>query len=93
MPNHVHAVLRPYDDFELSSILHSWKSFTSKQANKIIGRTGEFWQAESYDHLVRDAQDFHHCIRYTLDNPAAAGLHGWRWAGAPAQHRRDADAT
>ncbi len=38
-------------------ILHSWKSFTAKEANRLIGRTGQFWQPEPYHHLIRDEDD------------------------------------
>lgn len=81
MPNHVHVVFRPFAGFELPDILHSWKSFTAKQANKLLGRTGVFWQAESYDHLIRDQQDLEHAISYTLRNPVEAGLRDWKWLG------------
>ena len=80
MPNHVHVVFQSISH-DLSSVLHSWKSFTAKQANKELGRTGEFWQAESYDHIVRNQQEYLHCVRYTWENPAVAGLVNWRWAG------------
>lgn len=82
MPNHVHAVLQTLPGQELSKILHSWKSFTAKMARTLLGGKGEFWQKESYDHLVRDAQDLEHCIRYVLNNPAAAGLRDWPWVGS-----------
>ncbi len=56
MPNHVHVVLTPKGTHTLSSILHSWKSFTANKANSILGREGQsFWQRESYDHLVRNS--------------------------------------
>ena len=109
MPNHVHAVLRPKAGHELPDILHSLKSFTSKKANKILNRTGEFWQAEYYDHLVRNEDDFRKQVEYTLENPAKAGLANWKWVGvvtgvspekdhgqdgrATKKHRRDAHAT
>ena len=69
MPNHVHAVLRPADGHDLEKILHSWKSFTAKKANEMLGQTGSFWQEEYYDHLIRDENDFRHQIRYVLNNP------------------------
>jgi hypothetical protein len=75
MPNHVHAVLTPKGPYTLSSILHSWKSFTANKANSILGREGQsFWQRESYDHLVRDEDDFIRVCNYTLNNPVKAGL-------------------
>jgi len=53
--NHVHVLVTPKGNHELSAILHSWKSFTANEINKIIGASGHFWQKESYDHLVRSA--------------------------------------
>lgn len=43
MPNHVHVVFQPLEGFMLDKILHSWKSYTSKQANIILNRSGTFW--------------------------------------------------
>jgi len=69
----------------LAVILHSWKSFTANQSNRTLGRTGEFWQREYYDHLIRDEADFRRCVRYTVDNPVKAGLcrsrKAWQWTG------------
>jgi REP element-mobilizing transposase RayT len=81
MPNHVHAVFRPLEGFALSAILHSWKSFTASAANRVLGRKGEFWQAESYDHLVRDGDDLANQVRYVAQNPCKAGLAEWPWVG------------
>ncbi|MEK6622535.1 MAG: hypothetical protein AABZ13_08625 [Planctomycetota bacterium] len=40
-----------------------------------MGRKGHtFWQRESYDHLVRDEEDFIKACYYTLNNPVKAGL-------------------
>jgi REP element-mobilizing transposase RayT len=99
MPNHVHAILRPHPDLELPDILHSWKSFSSKQANRALGRTGKFWQPEYYDHLIRDEDDFARQVEYVLSNPSAAGLEKWKWVGSGTgvsrvkDHGQDAHAT
>jgi REP element-mobilizing transposase RayT len=66
---------------ELCEIVHSWKSFTSKEANKLLNRSGDFWQPEYYDHLIRDAADFRHAVHYVLNNPIEAGLRDWKWVG------------
>jgi REP element-mobilizing transposase RayT len=79
MPNHVHVVVQPLAGEELSRILHSWKSFTATEANKLLGRHGPFWQAESYDHLIRDEQELSHQVEYTWSNPEKAGLEAWSW--------------
>jgi valyl-tRNA synthetase len=79
MPNHVHAVVQPREGFDLSGILHSWKSYTANKANELLDRTGEFWQSEYYDHLIRDENDFIHQVSYIKENPAKAGLENWSW--------------
>ena len=63
-PNHVHVLVRPLPDHELSDILASWKSFTSLQINRLLGRRGPLWQKESYDHIVRNASALWHIERY-----------------------------
>jgi len=72
MPNHVHAVVKPLGEEALEKILYSWKSFTAKEANKILGLSGAFWQPEYYDHIVRDGEDFRNQVRYVLNNPVVA---------------------
>jgi REP element-mobilizing transposase RayT len=85
MPNHVHAVVWPKPPHTLSKILHGWKSFTAHELNKLLSKKAvSFWQSESYDHLIRNDDDFHRCCQYTLMNPVNAGLcaeyHLWRWS-------------
>lgn len=82
MPNHVHVLVAPFAGHALSAILHSWKSFTAKSANRLLGREGAFWQEEYYDHLIRDEEDYDHAMRYIIENPGRAGLTGWQWCGA-----------
>lgn len=81
MPNHVHAVVHPRADFDLPHMLHSWKSFTAKEANHLLSPSGAFWQPEPYDHLIRDEEDYRHQVEYILTNPTAAGLKNWPWVG------------
>jgi REP element-mobilizing transposase RayT len=100
MPNHVHVLLEPLTGFTLADIVHSWKSFTAKFANKLLGRSGNFWQPEYYDHLIRDDADYTHAIWYIEQNPAKAGLTDWCWVsrgtgGPPVKscEKRDARTT
>ena len=81
MPNHVHVILRPMGGHALDEILHSWKSYTAKAANRLLGLTGEFWQPEYYDHLLRDDTEYAHAVEYLRRNPEKAGLKDWRWIG------------
>ena len=96
MPNHVHAIVRPMPGHTLSGISHTWKSFTAQQANRLLHRQGEFWQPESYDHLIRNEQDLRNQVRYVIENPTKAGLRSWPWVSGiglqPMSDRQDADA-
>jgi REP element-mobilizing transposase RayT len=86
MPNHVHAVLRPRAGYTLSQILKSWKGYSAREANRLLAREGEFWQTESYDHLIRDDADLQRCCHYTIMNPVNARLcerpEDWPWSSA-----------
>ena len=94
MPNHVHAVLKPFEGIKLPDILHSWKSYTANKANELLGCTGAFWQSEYYDHLIRDDEDFLHQVNYIISNPTRAGLENWPWVGVKMdKHGQDARAT
>jgi len=54
--NHVHGIVSPLSGFELSAILHSWKSYTANQINRRRGQKGAFWQKETFDHIVRSSE-------------------------------------
>src|SRR5947208_3352242 len=80
-------ILWPMPDHTLSEILRSRKRHTARQANIILGRTGEmFWQHESYDHWIRSDEEKSRIRRYIRNNPVKAGVCGtpeeWRWGSA-----------
>ena len=74
MPNHVHVLLTPTAGVSLSNILGSWKSYTSKRANKILGRSGQFWHEDYFDRFIRDDAHFADVVAYIEENPVKAGL-------------------
>ena len=85
MPNHVHVLLRP--ETSMPVITRWLKGSTARQANLILGRTGEaFWQDESFDHKVRDEVELDRIVRYVEHNPVSAGLarypREWAWSSA-----------
>jgi len=87
MPNHVHALVRPLGEHTVDSILHSWKGYTGREANKILRRTGtSFWEREYYDHWLRDDEEKARLTDYIHDNPCKAGLcerpEDWLWSTA-----------
>ena len=83
MPNHVHVLFRPSGAESLATILRSWKSFTSKQANRVLGRTGAFWQDDYFDRCIRDENHYRDVIRYIAENAVRARLcqraEDWPW--------------
>jgi carbamoylphosphate synthase large subunit/REP element-mobilizing transposase RayT len=74
MPNHVHVLVRPHESHSLSEILHSWKSFSAKEINKLRERSGAVWQDENYDRMVRDFAELERYRDYIKENPVAAKL-------------------
>jgi REP element-mobilizing transposase RayT len=73
MSNHVHLLLTPH--IPASRLLCSLKRTTARRSNLLLKQTGEpFWQDESYDHLVRNADEFRRIQRYIEHNPVKAGL-------------------
>ncbi len=79
----------------LSDILHSLKSYSAHEANRLLGRTGQFWQHESYDHWVRDDDELERIVAYINANPVKAGLatRPWEfpWCSAHDRYLHDGD--
>jgi REP element-mobilizing transposase RayT len=74
MPNHVHVLFVQNPGYPLEKMILSWKTFTARNINKILGRSGNFWQRSYFDRLVRDEKHFTNCVRYIRQNPKKAGL-------------------
>lgn len=74
MPNHVHVVMRPFKGFALEKILQSQKRHASREINKINRTEGKFWQEESHNRIIRDAEHLWRCVQYIGRNPRKANL-------------------
>ena len=74
MPNHVHVLVQPIRPFTLTSIVHSWKSYTAHALQRQAGINGRVWQEESFDRIVRDEIELRRFNDYILANPSAARL-------------------
>jgi putative transposase len=101
MPNHVHWVFSPLATWcercasrtAREIIMHSFCRQTARVCNRMLGRTGQFWQHESYDRVVRDKDELQRIIDYIEYNPVKAGLcerpehwefsSAWRGADVP----------
>ena len=86
MPNHAHTLFTPESGFKMSEIAHSWKSFTANECNKVLERTGKFWERDPFDRYIRNEKHYRNAIAYIENNPVKAGLCGkpedWRWSSA-----------
>ena len=88
MPNHVHLLLDTVGldsvsksnergktkDYPLTDAMRLLKGSTAALCNRQLGRRGAFWEHESYDHIVRNDDEFDRIVDYILMNPAKAGL-------------------
>jgi REP element-mobilizing transposase RayT len=85
MSNHVHILCWPL--IAVPKMMRSLKSFSARDANKIVHRTGEsFWQDESFDHWCRSEIEHLKIRAYIENNPVKAGLvaraEDWTWSSA-----------
>jgi len=101
MPSHFHWVFRPLarwvEEFvpdkdertPREKIMHSIKLYTSRECNQKLGQEGPFWQQESYDHWVRDAEELERILNYVEYNPVKAGLcsEAKQWPFSSARYR------
>ncbi len=74
MLNHVHVLLKPMKGHTLATIMHSMKSYTASEANKILGASGQFWSVEYFDRYIRDAKHYASTVNYIHMNPVNAKL-------------------
>ena len=79
MPNHIHLLLRiPYishldgpsgtpvptvQNSTVSKFISTFKRFCNKEYGKNI------WQMRSYDHIIRNGNDYDEIVRYIYENP------------------------
>ncbi len=74
MPNHVHVLFRPLEAYCLADIVKSWKGFTAKALNIRLGKTGQLWQNNYWDRLIRSEKHLFKCNEYIRMNPVKAKL-------------------
>jgi len=74
MPNHVHGLFVQNPEWPLEKLIRSWKGFTARRINALLGRSGSLWQRDYFDRLVRDDKHFANYVRYIRRNPEKARL-------------------
>lgn len=85
MPNHIH-VLSDIRHVPLSKLIQSWKRFIAREANKLLGREGTFWERDYWDTYMRDENQTAKALKYIENNPVKANLvreaKDWPWSSA-----------
>ena len=94
MNDHVHMIIRPLQDHELSDITRSLRTFTSNRMHRDFQRHQPVWDRECWDRIIRCEADLRKKIQYILDNPKKRwpGMEKYPWCGV-ARPRTDGDAV
>jgi len=85
MPDHVHVIFTPYEQWPISEIMKRVKGNSSRKINVLLGQRGTLWQDESFDRIVRQYEDLRKKCEYVAMNPVRAGLcndpndYPWLW--------------
>ena len=90
MPNHVHLLITPIGDDTVMKSIGSVKQFTANAINKLLGRSGEVWQRNVFDRMVRDADNYEKYVQYINQNPRNL-LPDCYTLGGDASERREND--
>jgi hypothetical protein len=79
MLDHAHLLFQPWPKGEdpsnnaifwpMAELMHSLKSFTAHEINKLEQSRGPVWEEEVFDRYIRSESDLHEKFRYICRNP------------------------
>ena len=67
MPNHVHVLWTPAGS--VAELVCQVKGATALHVNRLLGRSGSFWQPEYFDRVVRNDREFESIRAYIVRSP------------------------
>ena len=86
MPNHIHLLITPAKNTNLSRIMQWIKTKSAKLWNRKYNSRGHLWGERFFSRIIKDSNDFLTVSNYIEQNPVIAGLthypHEWRYSGA-----------
>src|SRR5581483_3326268 len=66
MPDHVHMIFAPQENateiYSLAEITGAIKGTSAHKINQLLGRKRKVWQTESFDHVLRSAENLNQKI-------------------------------
>ena len=102
MPNHVHVIaefdvsrMAAATEMQgrgglatsgMAKTVQSWKSVSSHKINTLLGRTGELWQRDYYNHIIRTKKEYIFQTAYVLRNNFVAA---WSAPDVAKPHQSD----
>lgn len=83
MPDHMHILVLPEGEADITRIMHSFKNYTGRTIKKMLGLETPVWQHQFYDHVIRSDADLRARLEYMHGNPIRQGLveriEAYRW--------------
>ena len=96
MPNHVHIILVPSDEYGLSRTFGELHRRSTGYINARRRTTGHLWQGR-FGSVAMDEEHLYHALRYVSLNPVRARLvakpEDWRWSSVRAHFAKTDDAV
>jgi len=74
MPDHLHWLFTLGQPYDLRTAMKLFKGRSARTANKVLHRSGTFWQTGYYDHAVRSDEVLEKLGRYIVANPLRSKL-------------------
>ena len=75
MPNHIHLLIAPRNEWELEPVMQSLKRYCTRQINAALKRKEtSLWQKGFHDNIVRNEAELQRCREYIRLNPEKARL-------------------
>ena len=76
MPDHVHLMFTPLYDgdslYSVAEIMQGIKSASAHKINRLLSRSGQVWQRESFDRVLRREESISAKVEYMIQNPVRA---------------------
>ena len=74
MPDHLHLLLVPNQNNDISRIMHGIKRGSARLINKGFDSSGKIWEARFFDRVARSEEELVNDIKYIHFNPVREGF-------------------